>query len=157
MSEAMENISGSTEDVFNNLVIKCVSDGYLAELRLRRRKDIYRGSTSIGPHRDDVKISVNGLDLRSYGSQGQQRTGALCLKLAEVEFLRQTAGEYPILLLDDVMSELDRGRRLELLEYIRRSDIQSIITATDRAYFDGAMDRIQAVYRVRNSVVSVDS
>lgn len=157
MSEAMENISGSTEDVFNNLVIKCVSDGYLAELRLRRRKDIYRGSTSIGPHRDDVKISVNGLDLRSYGSQGQQRTGALCLKLAEVEFLRQTAGEYPILLLDDVMSELDRGRRLELLEYILRSDIQSIITATDRAYFDGAMDCIQAVYRVRNSVVSVDS
>ncbi|MDO4204004.1 MAG: DNA replication/repair protein RecF [Selenomonadaceae bacterium] len=157
MSEAMEIVSGSNEDVFNDLVIKSIAEGYLAELRLRRKKDIYRGSTSIGPHRDDIKISVNGLDLRSYGSQGQQRTGALCLKLAEVEFLRQTAGEYPILLLDDVMSELDRGRRLELLEYIRRSDIQSVITATDRAYFDGALDCIQAVYRVKNSVVSVDT
>lgn len=70
-----------------------------------------------------------------------------------MEFLRQTAGEYPILLLDDVMSELDRGRRLELLEYIRSSDIQSIITATDKAYFEGAMDSIQAVYGVKNSMV----
>ena len=153
MSEAVEIISDSPEDVFNDLIIKSIAEGYLTELRLRRKKDIYKGSTSIGPHRDDIKISVNGLDLRSYGSQGQQRTGALCLKLAEVEFLRETAGEYPILLLDDVMSELDRGRRVELLEYIRRSDIQSIITATDRAYFDGAMDRIQAVYRVKNSTV----
>ncbi len=153
MSEAVEIITDSPEDVFSNLILKSMAEGYLAELRLRRKKDIYKGSTSIGPHRDDIKISVNGLDLRSYGSQGQQRTGALCLKLAEVEFLRETAGEYPILLLDDVMSELDRGRRVELLEYIRRSDIQSIITATDRAYFDGAMDCIQAVYRVKNSIV----
>lgn len=153
MYEAVKEVKESSGDIFNDSQIKKISEGYLAELRLRRRKDIFRGNTSIGPHRDDIKITVNGLDLRDFGSQGQQRTGALCLKLAEVEFLRQTAGEYPILLLDDVMSELDRGRRLELLEYIRSSDIQSIITATDKAYFEGAMDSIQAVYGVKNSMV----
>lgn len=153
MHEAVQEAKESSGDVFNDILIKKIAEGYLAELRLRRKKDIFRGNTSLGPHRDDIKITVNGLDLRSFGSQGQQRTGALCLKLAEVEFLRETAGEYPILLLDDVMSELDKGRRLELLEYIRRSDIQSIITATDKAYFEGAMDSIQAVYRVKNSVV----
>lgn len=153
MYEAVKEIKESSGDIFNDSLIKKIAEGYLAELRLRRRKDVLRGNTSIGPHRDDIKITVNGFDLRDFGSQGQQRTGALCLKLAEVEFLRQTTGEYPILLLDDVMSELDRGRRLELLEYIRRSNIQSIITATDKAYFEGAMDSIQAVFKVKNSVV----
>lgn len=153
MYEAVKEVKESSGDIFNDSLIKKIADGYLAELRLRRRKDIFRGNTSIGPHRDDIKITVNGLDLRDFGSQGQQRTGALCLKLAEVEFLRQMAGEYPLLLLDDVMSELDRGRRLELLEYIRRSDIQSIITATDKAYFEGAIGSIQAVFKVKNSIV----
>ena len=72
-----------------------------------RREDIARGSTSIGPHRDDVAFYVNEKSLRTYGSQGQQRTGVLSVKLAELEYIKSETGEYPILLLDDVMSELD--------------------------------------------------
>lgn len=98
-------------------------------------EDIFRGSTSVGPHRDDISISVNGIDLKSFGSQGQQRTGVLSLKLSELEFIRSETGEYPILLLDDVMSELDESRRSQLLSFINREHIQTIITATDEAYF----------------------
>ncbi|MBQ7515051.1 MAG: DNA replication/repair protein RecF [Schwartzia sp.] len=97
--------------------------------------DIRRGATGVGPHRDDLALLVNGIDLRVYGSQGQQRTGALALKLAELSFLREETGEYPILLLDDVMSELDAGRREELLSFIRRQKIQTFITATEETYF----------------------
>ena len=99
-------------------------------------EDVYRGVTGIGPHRDDIIISVNGINLRSFGSQGQQRTGVLAMKLSELEFIRSETGEYPILLLDDVMSELDAGRRQQLLSFIGREGIQTLITATDEAYFD---------------------
>ena len=96
---------------------------------------MWRGSTSVGPQRDDIAVQVNGIDLRAFGSQGQQRTGVLALKLSELEFIRSETGEYPILLLDDVMSELDGDRRSKLLEFIRRENIQTLITATDKAYF----------------------
>lgn len=92
-------------------------------------KDIRLGFTTVGPHRDDIKISSNGIDLRSFGSQGQQRTGALSLKLAELEVFKENIGEYPILLLDDVLSELDITRQNKLLEFI--NNIQTIITCTD--------------------------
>lgn len=114
-------------------------------LRLSR-EDIYRGMTSIGPHRDDIIISVNGVNLRSFGSQGQQRTGVLAMKLSELEFIRSETGEYPVLLLDDVMSELDAGRRRQLLSFIDREGIQTLITATDEAYFsNGEMKRYFSV------------
>ena len=96
--------------------------------------DILRGSTSVGPQRDDILLEVNGVNLRSFGSQGQQRTGVLALKLSELEFLRSETGEYPILLLDDVMSELDGTRREKLLDFIGREHIQTLLTATDAAY-----------------------
>ena len=96
--------------------------------------DILRGSTSVGPQRDDIRLEVNGVNLRSFGSQGQQRTGVLALKLSELEFLRSETGEYPVLLLDDVMSELDGTRREKLLDFIGREHIQTLLTATDAAY-----------------------
>lgn len=108
---------------------------YNKALRESAASDIRRGSTSVGPHLDDLLLRVNGAELRAYGSQGQQRTGVLSLKLAELEFLRAATGEYPVLLLDDVMSELDRGRREELLSFLQREHIQTFITATDAAYF----------------------
>ena len=77
---------------------------------------------------------MNGVNLRSFGSQGQQRTGVLALKLSELEFLRSETGEYPVLLLDDVMSELDGTRREKLLDFIGREHIQTLLTATDAAY-----------------------
>lgn len=109
-------------------------------------EDVYRGVTGIGPHRDDIIISVNGINLRSFGSQGQQRTGVLAMKLSELEFIRSETGEYPILLLDDVMSELDAGRRQQLLSFIGREGIQTLITATDEAYFD--MQSVERYFRV---------
>ena len=108
---------------------------YNKTLRESTAADIRRGSTSVGPHLDDLTLKVNGADLRAYGSQGQQRTSVLSLKLAELEFLREATGEYPVLLLDDVMSELDRERRTELLSFLEREHIQTFITATDAAYF----------------------
>lgn len=108
---------------------------YNNNLKRLSEDDVWRGSTSIGPHRDDIITQINGIDLRSFGSQGQQRTGVLALKLSELEFIRSETGEYPVLLLDDVMSELDAERRRKLLEFIKKENIQTMITATDKAYF----------------------
>ena len=104
----------------------------LEELRF---DDIRRGVTSVGAHLDDLKFFVNGRELKLFGSQGQMRTAALALKLSELQFLKSETGEYPLLLLDDVMSELDSIRRELLLDFLRRERIQTLITATDRAYF----------------------
>lgn len=107
---------------------------YSRKLVELRQNDIWRGSTSVGPHRDDLILSVNGINLRTYGSQGQQRTGVLALKLAELEFIKSETGEYPVLLLDDVMSELDASRREHLIAFIQ-DRIQTFITATEEKYF----------------------
>lgn len=128
-------------------------DWYKASLKTRRRLDIIRGSTSIGPHRDDLRIEVNGIDLKTFGSQGQQRTGILSLKLSELEYIKSEIGEYPILLLDDVMSELDYERRSQLLLFIKEK-IQTFITATDRRYFPDF--KIGKYYYIENGAV-VDS
>src|SRR5690606_16168126 len=88
-----------------------------------------RGSTLIGPHRDDFSLQINGVDVQSFGSQGQQRTAALSLKLAEIELIKEEVGEYPLLLLDDVLSELDESRQTLLLETIK-DKVQTFVTAT---------------------------
>ncbi len=98
-------------------------------LALRYEKDIILGYTSVGPHRDDLKIKISGEDVRVYGSQGQQRTSAITLKLAELEIFKEKLGEYPVLILDDALSELDKSRRAKLLERIE--NIQTIITCTE--------------------------
>lgn len=92
-------------------------------------KDFSLGFTTIGPHRDDIKIKVNNIDVRTYGSQGQMRTCALSMKLAEVEIMKQETGETPILLLDDVLSELDFSRRKKLIEFTK--NFQTILTCTE--------------------------
>lgn len=94
-----------------------------------RRKEIERGTTLIGPHRDDVLFFVNGKDVQVYGSQGQQRTTALSIKLAEIELIYQEVGEYPILLLDDVLSELDDYRQSHLLNTIQ-GKVQTFVSTT---------------------------
>lgn len=117
-----------------NLVPQELIIWYNNKLKESRELDILRGSTGVGPHRDDIMLKVNNINLRSFGSQGQQRTGVLALKLAELEFIKSETGEYPVLLLDDVMSELDVNRREQLLIFIKEK-IQTFITATDRSYF----------------------
>lgn len=93
------------------------------------QKDVTLGYTTVGPHRDDIKIVLDGIDVRHFGSQGQQRTTALSLKLAELEVFNENIGEYPVLLLDDVLSELDKNRQIKLLN--RVSKIQTVITCTE--------------------------
>ena len=110
--------------------------GLLMLLRAARGEDCRRGFTSVGPHRDDYKIIINGRDARAFASQGQQRTAALSLKLAEIEVMRDETREAPILLLDDVMSELDVSRRRMLLSRI--GDVQTLITCTHLDDLGGA-------------------
>lgn len=98
------------------------------DLKTGFERDLRLGFTGIGPHRDDIKFTLNGEDARVFGSQGQQRTIALALKLAEAETFKSRFGEYPVLILDDVLSELDKTRRQKLISAV--SEIQTIFTAT---------------------------
>jgi DNA replication and repair protein RecF len=107
---------------------------YREQLREARRKEIYQGVCLLGPHRDDLEFLVNGVNMLTYGSRGQQRTVALSAKLAELAYMRSMTGEEPILLLDDVFSELDSLRREYLLRQILQHD-QVLITATDFTNF----------------------
>jgi len=102
---------------------------FLNDLKKSRRDDIYNKVTSKGPHRDDLSVKINGLSARSFGSQGQQRSSALALKLSESEIIRNVSGEEPIILLDDVMSELDLARQDYILNNI--SGRQVFITCCD--------------------------
>ncbi len=115
-------------------------------LRAAREIDIRRGTTTVGPHRDDLMLTISGMDVRVYGSQGQQRTTALSLKLAELDIMRREIGEWPVLMLDDVMSELDPQRRRQLLR--RLEGIQTIVTCTDMS--DLAEAEIGAAWRIQN-------
>lgn len=108
--------------------------------------DIRYSSTQSGPHRDDISFLINGIDARKYGSQGQQRTVALSLKMAEIKLVKRIINDNPILLLDDVMSELDTSRRDALIEEIK--DIQTIITCTGYDDFVKEQVIINNVYSV---------
>ncbi len=132
---AYEIAGAGAEDFAEDDMTESLHVWYNKMLCEGRARDIARAATSVGPHLDDLVLRVGGMSLRSYGSQGQQRTGALALKLAELFYLQENIGEAPILLLDDVMSELDADRRRALLDFIRHEHIQTFITATDAAYF----------------------
>jgi DNA replication and repair protein RecF len=118
-----------------------------AELRERRQADLERGFTAHGPHRDDLQLLLGGASLRAYGSQGQQRTALLALLFAEREVLEARRSHPPLMLLDDVMSELD-GERRDLLAGLLRSGGQAVITATDAEHVPGARDGADALIEV---------
>ena len=115
--------------------------GQLAELEARRAGDIERGSTSTGPHHDELAFAQGERDLRSYGSQGEQRSAVLALLTAEADLVREVRGVRPVLLLDDVASELDRGRAQSLLGLLRQRG-QVLVTATDTHQLGEACDRV---------------
>lgn len=123
-----------------------IAQAFATQLAPLRREEIERGTSLLGPHRDDLRFWVNGVDMTIYGSRGQQRTIALATKLAEVEWLHQETGEMPILLLDDMISELDAARRRYLLETLNRAQ-QVIITTTDIG--DYAADFLQQACLLR--------
>lgn len=108
---------------------KEIKDILLNQYRSQIEKDFSLGFTTIGPHRDDIEIKLNGIDLKAFGSQGQQRTASLAMKLAEIELFYGETSEKPVLLLDDVLSELDASRREKLIE--RTKKLQTIITCTE--------------------------
>jgi DNA replication and repair protein RecF len=113
-----------------------------------RRDEIARGVTLLGPHRDDFRFLLADADLTVYGSRGQQRTAALALKLAETELVRQIKGHWPILLLDDVMSELDGQRRQRLMDLVNGAT-QTLMTTTDvDAYSTNFLQQVNR-YQVR--------
>jgi DNA replication and repair protein RecF len=128
-------------------------DGYAEALREAHRADIERGTTSVGPHRDDFEVLLGGVSLTTYGSQGQQRLATLALKFAARDHVRTETGEDPILLFDDVMSELDERRREYLAEYFLEST-QAIITTTNLDYFDPEILQRTHVLRISGGAVS---
>ena len=123
-----------------------VEEDFMRILKEDREEDLRLGITSDGPHRDDLNLSLNKKNMKVYASQGQIRTAALSLKLAQMKALRAMSGEAPVLLLDDVMSELDKERRMRLVKEI--SDYQTFITCTDESDLELEGDR--RVYHVSN-------
>ena len=121
------------------------------ELIKSREKDIRMKITEKGPHRDDIIFMINGIDIRTYGSQGQQRTTALSLKLAEIELVKEITGDSPVLLLDDVLSELDSNRQNHLLNSI--NDVQTVITCTGLDEFINNRFNINRIFKVVNGQV----
>jgi DNA replication and repair protein RecF len=121
--------------------------GMQASLKAMRREEISRGMTLIGPHRDDVIFRAAGLDLRTYGSRGQNRTAMLALKLAEIEWLEQRTGEHPVLLLDEVLAELDVPRRERLLASVAAAP-QTLLTSADRGMFSEAFCRQATIWQI---------
>jgi DNA replication and repair protein RecF len=117
---------------------RTIEQAFLAHLQRLRDDEIGRGQTLIGPHRDDLDLTMNGVSVGVYGSRGQQRSATLALKLGEAELMRARTGDAPVLLLDDLLSELDAERRAHLLAVIGRDDQQTLVTATGLEDFDAA-------------------
>src|SRR5699024_12627253 len=119
----------ATIDVSKDAPLEKIEEEFTKAFKNIQQKEVDRGTTLIGPHRDDLLFYINNRDVQVYGSQGQQRTTALSVKLAEIELIKQEIGEYPILLLDDVLSELDDYRQSLLLSTIQ-GKVQTFVTTT---------------------------
>jgi len=128
-------------------------EGYAERLRGAYRSDVERGTTSVGPHRDDFEILLGGVNLTTFGSQGQQRLATLALKFAARDHIRAETGQDPILLFDDVMSELDERRRDFLSGYFLEST-QAVITTTNLDYFDAEVLGRARVVRISGGTIS---
>ena len=129
----LKDVTGKTESELQQQMYQ--------QLKGQSEKEIFQGTTLIGPHRDDVKFLINGKNVQTFGSQGQQRTTALSVKLAEIDVMKEQTGEYPLLLLDDVLSELDGQRQTHLLKTIQKK-VQTFLTAP--AMNDVAKNLIQS-------------
>ncbi len=145
------NLSGGKESLSLTYEKDCTKEEFREKLKKNREKDIKTRMTNEGPHRDDLGFSVKDVDIRKFGSQGQQRTAALALKLAEIEIVKRRVKDTPVLLLDDVLSELDRGRQRYLLENIH--DIQTLITCTGIGNFVDYNFKIDKLFQVIEGAV----
>lgn len=125
---------------------------FLETLTKNRSRELFKVNTFVGPHRDDLQFLVNGQNVQTYGSQGQQRTTALSIKLAEIDLMKQETGEYPILLLDDVMSELDDSRQLHLLSAIE-DKVQTFLTTTTLTHIQKKLTVEPTIFQVQNGAI----
>jgi DNA replication and repair protein RecF len=123
---------------------------FFGTLEKNKDNEIRRGTTIVGPHRDDIDIILNGESTKVYGSQGQQRTSVLSMKLAEIDLMKEESGDFPVLLLDDVLSELDDRRKEFLLESI--SGLQTFITCTDLNFYKGE-NSVASVFHIDNGSI----
>ena len=144
-------LSGQKEDLKICYEPDTAAAQFEEALKRSRTQDMKQKTTLCGPHRDDISFFVNGIEIRKFGSQGQQRTAALSLKLSELELVKQLIHDRPILLLDDVLSELDAGRQNHLLNAI--NDIQTIITCTGLDDFVNNRFKIDKIFKVIDGAV----
>ena len=128
-----------------------IKENFYTILEKNRSKDCDRGITSIGPHRDDFFVYINDIDTKSYGSQGQQRTAVLTMKFSSLEIIKELTGEFPVLLLDDVLSELDFNRKKYILSTI--GQIQTVITCTGIEDLYEYLDEKAKVFKVKNGEI----
>ena len=153
VAKVHEQLTGGKEHLQIYYEPSASSVDFEINLKKNREKDIKMKSTSVGPHRDDICFMADGLDIRKFGSQGQQRTAALSLKLSEIEIVKKVINDTPILLLDDVLSELDKHRQNYLLDSI--SDIQTLITCTGLDDFVNNRFHINKIMHVDNGKVAL--
>lgn len=152
ISDIHKKLSGGKEDIRIVYEPDVTEDRFEETLRVNQERDIRLKMTSVGPHRDDFSFVAGDIDIRKFGSQGQQRTAALSLKLSEIELVKKMTKDTPVLLLDDVLSELDSNRQNYLLNSI--GDIQTIITCTGLDDFVNNRFEINRVFKVVNGTVS---
>ena len=145
------SLSGGKENIKIVYEKNCEKDCLLEQLKVSREKDLKIKTTTVGPHRDDLGFYFDEMDVRKYGSQGQQRCAALSLKLSEIELVKSITGDTPILLLDDVLSELDKNRQNYLLNHIH--DIQAMITCTGLDEFVNCRFSIDKIFKVTEGTV----
>ena len=148
-------LSGGKEEIIIQYEPDVLISDFEEKMKNSQERDIRTKMTSVGPHRDDFSFIVNGIDIRKYGSQGQQRTAALSLKLSEIELVKKITKDTPVLLLDDVLSELDSNRQNYLLNSI--GDIQTIITCTGLDEFINNRFEINKIFRVENGKVEANN
>ncbi|TCT12237.1 DNA replication and repair protein RecF [Natranaerovirga pectinivora] len=148
-----KDLTGGKESINIKYDMNISVDNFLDKLEKSYDKDIKTKNTNYGPHRDDIIFDIDGIDIRKYGSQGQQRTAALSLKISEIELVNELIDDQPILLLDDVLSELDSNRQKYLLENIK--DIQTIITCTGIEDFINKNIKLNKVYKVIDGKIEV--
>lgn len=150
-----QKLSGNKESLRILYEPNVEADAFEDTLRRSRNQDLKQKTTLTGPHRDDLSFIVNGIDIRRFGSQGQQRTAALSLKLAEIELVEHIVHDYPILLLDDVLSELDSSRQNQLLAGINH--IQTVITCTGLEDFINNRFHIDKIFRIVSGTVGSEN
>lgn len=151
-TQVHQKLSGGKEELLVKYEPNVSEEELEEKLSQALERDKKQKMTSVGPHRDDVGFLANGIDIRKYGSQGQQRTSALSLKLAEIQLVQHRIKEMPVLLLDDVLSELDSNRQNYLMNAI--GDIQTVITCTGLDEFINHRFEINRIYKIVNGSIS---